>query len=68
MYCDIYFFSGSVLGELRALDIDDNILTFNIQGEIAKSFVELVSTGDKSANLVLKSSLDREVKYQITTR
>ena len=55
--------SGSVLETLRANDSDNEILTFNIQGEIAKELLMLNSTGPKSADIILKSPLNREVWY-----
>ena len=55
-------FPGSVLEELRAFDLDDNELTFTIQGEIAKDLLLLNRTGPMSTNIQLKSPLNREAR------
>ena len=57
----LIYAAGFIVGVLQAEDEDDDDLEFNIVGEIANNILELESIGPKSANIVLKSKLDREV-------
>lgn len=53
--------AGSVIEQLLAQDLDDATLSFTIVGELAKAQLQLVPTGPTSADIQLKSPLDREV-------
>lgn len=58
-------FTGSVLATLSASDPDDSTLQFALIGDIANDLLTLTKTGPKSANVVLASSLDREVRIKL---
>ena len=59
--CTVVVSAGSVIEQLLAQDLDDATLSFTIVGELAKAQLQLVPTGPTSADIQLKSPLDREV-------
>ena len=50
---------------LTATDADNDALTFHIRGEIATSILELKKTGNKQAQVLLKTALDKEVIFGV---
>ncbi len=57
-----------MIAQLQAVDVDDAQLEFRIQGEVANEQFELSSTGPMSADVKLKSPLDREVSHVVRSR
>ena len=62
MYSLMYWpVSGSVLDQLRATDLDNTVLTFSIDGDIANQLLNLQRVSDTSADVILNEPFDKEV-------
>ncbi len=57
----LFSHSGSKITTLKAIDNDDDRLTFSLVGDIANSLLQLQEVGPKEANVLLRNALDREV-------
>lgn len=57
----IYYVSGTLIYRLRAVDPDDDTLTFGIKDQIGSDILRLEAISSNEANIYLVKELDREV-------
>ena len=54
--------SGTVIGNLVASDADSTEVFFSLDGALSNDLLRLQKTGPYTADIILKSELDREVR------
>jgi hypothetical protein len=56
------FFAGARIYRLKAIDPENDQLTFGIRGQIGNNLLEIRPVSSNEADVHLKQALDREVR------